>query len=162
MYYEEMETFSGYADDMAISWLCCVLGSGKTGTPVRILAVCPVDGGGLYYEYCKRLQLPGRGSGIQAFLLEYADKVAAMVVPALIFVSPFLAVMLSVISWLLLLTSSAYGLNAIVRGKKEGKLSVGEAVCHAVLHLFFVTDVISAVLVFRKIRRREKAGRAEK
>ena len=87
---------------------------------------------------------------------------AAMVVPALIFVSPFLAVVLSVISWLLLVTSSAYGLNAIVRGKKEGKLPVGEAVCHAVLHLFFVTDVISAVLVFRKIRRREKAGRAEK
>ena len=83
--YEEMETFSGYADDMAISWLCCVLGSGKTGTPVRILAVCPVDGGGLYYEYCKRLQLPGRGSGIQAFLLEYADKAGSYSVPSVPF-----------------------------------------------------------------------------
>src|SRR5699024_6007492 len=80
-----MEAFSGYADDMALSWFCCVLDGGKTGAPVRILAVCPADGGSLYYEYCKRLQLPGRGSGIQAFLLEYADKAGSYSVPPVSF-----------------------------------------------------------------------------
>lgn len=78
----------------------------------------------------------------------------AMVVPALLFVSPILIVIFSVISYLLLLTSSAYGVNAIVRGKTGGALSTKAAIVLGILHFLFVTDLISAIIVFVKLRGR--------
>ena len=77
----------------------------------------------------------------------------AMVVPALVFVSPFLVAILAVIDFFLMLTSSAYGIHALIRAKKNGCVSVKFVVVHSILHLFFVTDVISAVIVFVKTRK---------
>ena len=81
---------------------------------------------------------------------------AVMVVPAFIFASPILVLVLSVINYLLLLTSSVYGINAVLRGRKEGTLPTKTAVCHGILHLLFVTDCISAVIVFVKLRKEKK------
>ena len=77
----------------------------------------------------------------------------AMVVPALVFVSPFLVAILAVIDFFLMLTSSAYGIHALIRAKKNGVVSVKFVMVHSILHLFFVTDVISAVIVFVKVRK---------
>ena len=77
----------------------------------------------------------------------------AMVVPALVFVSPFLVAILAVIDFFLMLTSSAYGIHALIRAKKNGVVSVKFVMVHSILHLFFVTDVISAVIVFVKTRK---------
>lgn len=77
----------------------------------------------------------------------------AMVVPALVFVSPFLVAILAIIDFFLMLTSSAYGIHALIRAKKNGGVSVKFVVVHSILHLFFVTDVISAVIVFVKTRK---------
>lgn len=77
----------------------------------------------------------------------------AMVVPALLFVSPFLVFMLAVIDFFLMLTSSSYGIHALIRAKQSGRVSVKFAVIHSILHLFFVMDVISAVIVFAKLKR---------
>ena len=77
----------------------------------------------------------------------------AMVVPALVFVSPFLVAILAVIDFFLMLTSSAYGIHALIRAKKNDCVSVKFVVVHSILHLFFVTDVISAVIVFVKTRK---------
>ena len=73
----------------------------------------------------------------------------AMVVPALLFVSP--AVNLAV-DTALMLTSSAYGIRAAVSGVREGRLSIGRAVLLGVLHLFFVFDVIGAAVEYAFFR----------
>ena len=78
----------------------------------------------------------------------------AMVVPALIFVSPIVAMVFAVICWLLMLTTSSYGLNAVVRGKQEGTLSGRAAVVLGILHLFFVADVIGAVILLIRLRKK--------
>ena len=77
----------------------------------------------------------------------------AMVVPALVFVSPFLVAILAVIDFFLMLTSSVYGIHALIRAKKNDCVSVKFVVVHSILHLFFVTDVISAIVVFVKTRK---------
>ena len=64
--------------------------------------------------------------------------------------------LLYLICWLLMLTTSSYGLNAVVRGKREGTLSGRAAVVLGILHLFFVADVIGAVILLIRLRKRKK------
>lgn len=78
----------------------------------------------------------------------------AMVVPALIFISPIMVTILAVIDYLLLLTSSAYDINAVARAKKKGAVSAKYAVLHSVLHLFFIADLISSIVIFVRFRRK--------
>ena len=85
-----------------------------------------------------------------------------MVVPALVFVSPFIIFMLFVVDLFLMITSSMYGVSALVKAARQGKVSKKYAVLHGILHFLFVTDVISAICVFVKmsvVRRKEKSNR---
>ena len=76
----------------------------------------------------------------------------AMVVPALLFVSPAVNLLLLAVDTALMLTSSAYGIRAAVSGVREGRLSIGCAVLLGVLHLFFVFDVIGAAVEYAFFR----------
>lgn len=76
----------------------------------------------------------------------------AMVVPALLFVSPVVDLLLLAVDTALMLTSSAYGIRAAVSGAREGKLSIGRAVVLGALHLFFVCDVIGAAVEYASLR----------
>lgn len=76
----------------------------------------------------------------------------AMVVPALLFVSPVVNLLLLAVDTALMLTSSAYGIRAAVSGVREGRLSIGRAVLLGVLHLFFVFDVIGAAVEYAFFR----------
>lgn len=76
----------------------------------------------------------------------------AMVVPALLFVSPAVNLLLLAVDTALMLTSSAYGIRAAVSGVREGRLSIGRAVLLGVLHLFFVFDVIGAAVEYAFFR----------
>ena len=82
----------------------------------------------------------------------------ASVVPALLFVTPFLVFMLVVIDVLLMLTTSMYGINAIGRAFKAKKVTGKFALVNIVLHFFFVTDIISSVVVFCKLRKNDLEG----
>ena len=77
----------------------------------------------------------------------------ASVVPALLFVTPMVIFHLFIIDVLLMLTSSMYGINAILRARKTGIVTNKFAVVHCLLHCFFVTDVISSIVVFVKLRK---------
>lgn len=77
----------------------------------------------------------------------------AMVVPALLFVSPLIISMLAIGDYLLLLTGSVYGISAAVRATSRGTLPKAEAILYSVLHCIFVLDVVGAVLVFCKLRK---------
>ena len=74
----------------------------------------------------------------------------------------FLAGVLMFMAYLLLMiTSSMYGVSALVRAVRQGKVSKRYAVVHGILHFLFVTDVISAICVFVKmsaVRRKEKSN----
>lgn len=82
--------------------------------------------------------------------------ILAMVVPALVFVSPILVMIFSIISWLLVLTSSVYGINAIVRGRQIGALSTKTAILLGILHLLFLADVIASIIAFVRLRKNRK------
>ncbi|MBR1779897.1 MAG: hypothetical protein IJ751_00645 [Oscillospiraceae bacterium] len=77
----------------------------------------------------------------------------AMVVPAFGFVSPIVISMLAVVDYLLMLTSSSYGICAALRLARAGRITKRGAAVHVVLHLLFMTDVVSAVYLFRRSRR---------
>ena len=77
----------------------------------------------------------------------------AMVVPAFIIVTPILVSALAVVDVCLMLTSSMYGISASMRLRKEGRISNQSALLYIILHLFFVTDVISAVCLYSKCRK---------
>ena len=53
----------------------------------------------------------------------------------------------------LMLTSSCYGFSAIRRAKSAGSLEPGAALRHTVAHCIFVADVISAFLLWRKLKK---------
>ena len=54
---------------------------------------------------------------------------------------------------ILMLTSSCYGFSAIRRAKSAGSLEPGAALRHTVAHCIFVADVISAFLLWRKLKK---------
>ena len=78
----------------------------------------------------------------------------AMAVPAFLLVSPVLLSILATTDICLMLTTSMYGISAVVRLRKEGRISSRSALLHIILHLFFVTDVVSAVCLFYKSQKR--------
>ena len=81
-----------------------------------------------------------------------------IVVPAMVFVTPFMVGILVAVDLMLMITTSLYGVNALLKGCRLGLLSKTYTVVHIVLHCFFVTDVISAVMIYFKLR---KAGKRE-
>lgn len=81
-----------------------------------------------------------------------------IVVPAMVFVTPFMVGILVVVDLMLMITTSLYGVNALLKGCRRGLISKSYTIVHIVLHCFFVTDVISAVMIYFKLR---KAGKKE-
>lgn len=84
------------------------------------------------------------------------------VVPVFIMVSPFVIIMLVIIDFFLMLTSSSYGINAVIRAKRKGKVLTLFTVVNIILHLFFVTDIISAIVVYVKLRKNKKIDEQKK
>lgn len=77
----------------------------------------------------------------------------AMVVPALLFISPFIILLLAAGDWLLLMTGSVYGISAAVQAAARGRIPKADAIVCGVLHCFFVLDVVGAVLLFCRLRK---------
>lgn len=81
----------------------------------------------------------------------------ASVVPALIFVTPFIIMMLFIIDVFLMITSSIYGINALIRAGYRQVVSREYAVINSILHFIFVADVVSAVVFYIKVRKEKRA-----
>lgn len=80
------------------------------------------------------------------------------VVPALVLVAPIMIFILFVIDALLMLTSSTYGISALLKASKAGMVSRTFMIVNIILHCFFVTDIISSVIIFIRLRHRSKAS----
>lgn len=77
----------------------------------------------------------------------------ASVVPAMLLVTPFLIVILFIVDVFLMLTSSMYGISAIFRAYKDGQITLTFAIVNGILHCFFVTDFVSAIIVACKVKK---------
>lgn len=86
----------------------------------------------------------------------------SMVVPALVFLSPIMIAMLFVIDMFLMITSSMYGVNALLWAVKQGEVSKTYAVIFGILHFFFVMDIISAICVFARMKREKRNSESKK
>ena len=78
------------------------------------------------------------------------------IIPGFIFATPILAAMLAVIDYALLLLTSSYGFASVVRAQKQGLITKGTAVVLGILHVFFVADVVAAIVLYAMIRNAEK------
>lgn len=108
----------------------------------------------LYNMLLKLLHIPFY---IGVFVLGIVS-LAIMVVPALVFVSPIIIMYLVFVDCLLMITTSMYGIRSAVLLYKKGWASKTFAVIQILLHLCFVTDVISAICVFVKARIVKRKG----
>lgn len=80
----------------------------------------------------------------------------AMVVPALLFISPIIILCLAAIDFFLMMTSSMYGISAALKASKEGILSKQMFILHTILHCIFIADIISAIILFAKFKKCHK------
>lgn len=69
----------------------------------------------------------------------------------------FFVPILVLIDVLLLCTTSSYGICALVRSMRQGRVSVAFMVVNILLHMIFVWDVISSIIVFFRIRKAKPA-----
>ena len=67
-------------------------------------------------------------------------------------VAPLAAPFFFILDVMALCTSSGIGIAAILRARREDGASTGWALLHIALHCFFVTDVLSAFLVRKRLR----------
>ena len=88
---------------------------------------------------------------ILVFLLGVA-LFGSMVVPALLFISPALIMFLVFVDFLLMMTTSMYGISAAWQMAQKNVLPKIEATIFTVVHMIFVADVFGAIALF--LRRR--------
>ena len=70
----------------------------------------------------------------------------------LFMIVPIFAVFLLIFDGMALCVSSGFGIAAVLRARKENRISTGWAIALGIAHCFFVTDVIGAFLLQRKIK----------
>lgn len=80
----------------------------------------------------------------------------AMVVPAFILLSPIMIAVLMLIDLFLMVTTSIYGVNALIRACRKKTVSKKFMLVNLVLHFIFVLDVVSSIAVFTKLRKQKK------
>lgn len=78
----------------------------------------------------------------------------AIVVPAFIFLSPVLIFFLFLVDAFLMVTSSMYGVNALIRAGKKQVVSKKYVIINIILQFLFVADVISAIVLYIKVRKK--------
>lgn len=62
------------------------------------------------------------------------------------------AVVVAFLELILVLVTSSHGISALIRARKAGKISTGFALLNGICHLFFILDVASAVIVYRRLK----------
>ena len=64
------------------------------------------------------------------------------------------ALILSFFDYWLLIPSSMYGVNGLIQARKEGKITPVSALINGILHFFFCVDVISAIIMYRAVKKK--------
>lgn len=122
----------------------------------HIIYACICKGEDSYYDLAfwnmliKLIHIP---LYIVVFLAGVFFLVAA-VVPVFTFVAPILIFGLFLSDVFLMVTSSMYGVNALIRAGKKQIVSKTYVIINIILQFLFVADVISAVVLYIKLRKK--------
>lgn len=73
--------------------------------------------------------------------------------PSEIYVGSIFVFCLILADLFLMSISSIYGINALLRARKKKAISTAFMILHSILHCIIVSDVISAVILFLKLRK---------
>lgn len=65
--------------------------------------------------------------------------------------------LIAVIDYILLLPSTIYGVCGLLQARRENKITTKAAVVNIVIHFFFCTDVFSAIVMYCKVKRKNKS-----
>lgn len=76
------------------------------------------------------------------------------VVPFFTLLSPFLILILILVDVLLMITSSMYGVNALIRAGMKQVVSKKYVIINIILQFLFIADVISAIVLYIKVRKK--------
>ena len=140
-------------------WIACIL-----ATPViyiiNIIYVCRFRGEEAFYQMAF-WNMVVKLCHIPFYLITALIGVLlllVMVVPAFIFASPILVLILTASNYLLMAVTSAYGVSALVRARSAGAVSRKYMIINIILHFFFVLDVASSVYVFCRMKKYRRAG----
>lgn len=140
-------------------WIACTL-----ATPViyimNLIYVCRFRGEGAFYQLAF-WNMVVKLCHIPFYLITALIGVLlllVMVVPAFIFASPILVLILTASNYLLMAVTSAYGVSALVRARAAGAVSRKCMIVNIILHFFFVLDVASSVYVFCRMKKCQKSG----
>lgn len=68
-----------------------------------------------------------------------------LIIPVMLLIMSVMVFFTVIAFWLLILPGSFYALQVIRMTYKTGKISLGTAILHGILQLFFLTDVLSAM-----------------
>ena len=77
-------------------------------------------------------------------------------VPFMIFVGPYMAIVLSVIGWLILIGSAPFSIAYIIKSYKEGIHGKALSIITGILQFSFVFDVVSIMILALKEKRWKK------
>lgn len=90
---------------------------------------------------------------IAAFCMALLMSLLTIALPGMIIFTPFIVLCFAAAEFVLMLTGSMYGVNALVRASRQGMVSVSYAIGQGVMHFVFILDTISAVLIFAKMKK---------
>ena len=76
------------------------------------------------------------------------------VVPIFTFLSPVLIFFLFLVDVFLMITSSMYGVNALIRAGMKQVVSKKYVIINIILQFLFIADVISAIALYIKVRKK--------
>lgn len=82
-------------------------------------------------------------------------------IPIFLFMSPILIIYLFFAELLLMIASSTYGVNALIRAGMKQIVSKKYVIINILLHFFFVADVISAIVLYKKVRKEKRERESE-
>ena len=97
-------------------------------------------------------------------LLEIGSAFLALVtihIPIFLFMAPILIIYLFFAALLLMIVSSTYGVNALIRAGMKRVVSKKYVIVNIILHFFFVADVISAIVLYKKVRKEKRERESE-
>ena len=67
-----------------------------------------------------------------------------------------MALLYAVLTYVLLLATSMYGVSGLLKARREKKITKATAIVNIILHFLFCADVISAVTMFCLVKAKEK------
>ena len=122
----------------------------------NIIYACTCKGEDSYYHLAfwnmliKLIHIPFY---IGVFLLGALFLLVA-VVPIFTFMAPLLILFLFFVDVFLMITSSMYGVNALIRAGKKHVVSKKYVIINIILQFLFIADVISAIVLYIKVRKK--------